>query len=194
MNCAYRDGDSEGEDGRHELGIGSDSQQERQQDHRRDVAEHCPQHILRRISTSAVSQRRHLHVLDDQAGGTRGQETEKSNCAPARNRRHPRARGHGLGPPRIAACTGLLQALSERGSAVGATNAPGVANFHHLWDELEPEGSIRHGTHTTKLAKVYDPALCRLELVISVAEKSPSHPWGNRANRSESSSRSSSQT
>ena len=31
-----------------------------------------------------------------------------------------KGKGHGLGPPGIAAFTGLLQALSERGSAVGA--------------------------------------------------------------------------
>ena len=38
-----------------------------------------------------------------------------------------RGKGHGLGKPGMAAFTGLLQALSERGSAVGAANAAGVA-------------------------------------------------------------------
>ena len=40
-----------------------------------------------------------------------------------------KGKGHGLGPPGIAAFTGLLQALSERGSTVVAANAAGVANL-----------------------------------------------------------------
>ena len=40
-----------------------------------------------------------------------------------------KGKGHGLGPPGIAAFTGLLQALSERGSTEGAANAAGVANL-----------------------------------------------------------------
>ena len=57
-----------------------------------------------------------------------------------------KGKGHCLGPPGMAAFTGLLQALSERGST---------------GDDLEPEGAfdlVPHG----KLAKVYDPALSRL--------------------------------
>ena len=74
-------------------------------------------------------------------------------------------KGHGLGPPGIAAFTGLLQALSERGSTVGAANAAGVANLKHTWDDLDPVGdSIWY--LIAKRAKVYDPALSLLELVI----------------------------
>ena len=80
-----------------------------------------------------------------------------------------KGKGHGLGPPGIAAFTGLLQALSERGSTVGAANAAGVANFKQTWEDLEPEGAFDLVPHC-KLAKVYDPALSRLELVISVAQ------------------------
>ena len=80
-----------------------------------------------------------------------------------------KGKGHGPGPPGIAAFTGLLQALPERGSAVGASNAAGVASFKQIWDDLEPERAFDLVPHC-KLAKVYDPALCRLELVISVAE------------------------
>ena len=76
--------------------------------------------------------------------------------------------GHGLGPPGVAAFTGLLQALSERGSAVRASNAAGVASFKQTRDDLEPERAF--DLPHCKLAKVYDPALCHLELVISVAE------------------------
>ena len=43
-----------------------------------------------------------------------------------------KGKGHGLGPPGIAALTGLLQALSERGSTVGAANAAGV-RVHSIW-------------------------------------------------------------
>ena len=80
-----------------------------------------------------------------------------------------KGKGHDLGPPGIAAFMGLLQALSERGSAVGAANAAGVANFKQIWDDLEPERAFDLELHC-KLAKVYDPALCRLELVTRVAE------------------------
>ena len=94
-----------------------------------------------------------------------------------------KGKGHGLGPPGIVAFTGLLQALSERGSTVGAANAAGVANIKQTWDDMEPEGAFDLVPHC-KLAKVYDPALSRLELVISVAQH------GTRTNRSESSCRS----
>ena len=43
----------------------------------------------------------------------------------------------------LAAFTGLLRALSERGSAVGAANAAGVANFK---EGSETGGGIRYGT------------------------------------------------
>ena len=77
-----------------------------------------------------------------------------------------KGKGYGLGP---VAFTGLLQALSERGSTVGAANAAGVANLKQTRDDLEPEGAFDLVLHC-KLAKVYDPALSRLELVISVAQ------------------------
>ena len=80
-----------------------------------------------------------------------------------------KGKGHGLGPPGIAAFTGLLQALSERGSTVGAAKAAGVANLKQTWDDMEREGAFDLVLHC-KLAKVYDPALSRLELVISVAQ------------------------
>ena len=75
-----------------------------------------------------------------------------------------KGKGHGLGPPGIAAFTGLLQALS-----VGAANAAGVANLKQTWDDMEPEGAFDLVPHC-KLAEVYDPSLSRLELVISVAQ------------------------
>ena len=80
-----------------------------------------------------------------------------------------KGKGHGLGPPGIAALTGLLQALSERGSTVGAANAAGVANLKQTWDDMGPEGAFDLVPHC-KLAKVYDPALSRLELVTSAAQ------------------------
>ena len=76
---------------------------------------------------------------------------------------------HGLGPPGIAAFTGLLQALSEGGSTVGAANVAGVANIQQTWGDLEFQGAFDLVLHC-KLAKVYDPALSRLELVISVVQ------------------------
>ena len=105
-------------------------------------------------------------MLDGQARGARVQETEG---AIARLLGAGDIKGKGTRTPGIAAFTELLQALSERGSAVGASNAAGVANFKHIWDDLEPERAFDLVPHCN-LAKIYDPALCRLELVISVAE------------------------
>ena len=70
-----------------------------------------------------------------------------------------KGKGHGLGPPGIAAFTGLLHALSERGSAVGAANAAGVTNLKQPWDDLGPEEAFDLVPHCKKV-KVYDPALC----------------------------------
>ena len=47
--------------------------------------------------------------------------------------------------------------------------AAGRANFKQIWDDLERERAFDLVPHC-KLAKVYDPALSRLELVISVAQ------------------------
>ena len=63
-----------------------------------------------------------------------------------------------------------------RGSAVGASNAAGVANFKQTRDDLELERAFDLVPHC-KLAKVYDPPLCRLELVISVAEHREHIRW-----------------
>ena len=52
---------------------------------------------------------------------------------------------------------------------MGASNAAVVASFKQTWSDLESERTFDLVPHC-KLAKVYDPALCRLELVISVAE------------------------
>ena len=52
---------------------------------------------------------------------------------------------------------------------MGATSAAGVVNLKQTWDELEPEGAFDLVPHCN-LAKVYDPALSRLQLVISVAQ------------------------
>ena len=71
-----------------------------------------------------------------------------------------KGKGHGRGPPGIAAFTGLLQVLSER---------QGVANFKQTWDDMEPEGAFGLVLHC-KLAREYDPDLSRLDLVISVAQ------------------------
>ena len=76
-------------------------------------------------------------------------------------------------------------------SAVGATGAAGVANLKQIWDDLEPEEAFDMVPHC-ELDKVDDPALCRLELVISLGEHRE-HIRGALGQRSESSSRSSSQ-
>ena len=102
-----------------------------------------------------------------------------------------KGKGHGLGPPGIAAFTGLLQALSERGSTVGAANAAGVANLKQTWDDMEPVGSCRFGTSLQAGQSVRpssEPSRTRHQRGTTPR----THSWGTRTNRSESSSRSSS--
>ena len=60
---------------------------------------------------------------------------------------------------------GCIVGERQRGGSVRR----GRGAFKQLWDDLEPERAFDLVPHC-KLAKVYDPALCRLELVISVAE------------------------
>ena len=52
---------------------------------------------------------------------------------------------------------------------MGAASAAAVANLKQTWDDMEPELAFDLVPHC-KLAKVYDPALSRLELVSSVAQ------------------------
>ena len=64
-------------DGAHELGAEGICQG-RQQGYGREAAQRRPQDALRALSASEGSQRRSLHVLDDQAIGARVQETERA--------------------------------------------------------------------------------------------------------------------
>ena len=105
------------DDGGHELGVGRERQG---QTHRHEAAQRRPQDSVRPTTTSSGSQRRSLHVLDDQARGARVLRAYSEQAT-------AKGKGHGPGPPGIAAFTGLLQALSERGSAVGTSNAAGGA-------------------------------------------------------------------
>ena len=90
------------------------------------------------------------------------------------------------GAARDCSVYGALASTVGESTALVVSSAARVANFKQIWDDLEPERAIDLVPHC-KLAKVYDPALCRLELAIR-----RTHSWGNRTNRSESSSRSSS--
>ena len=142
--------------------------QGRQLKHGREATQRRPQDALRPVSASTGSQRRRLHVLDDQARGARVQENKGAKVR-LLGTGGDQGQGPGLGPPGIAAFTGLLQALSVRGSTVGAASAAGVANLKQTWEDSEPEGAFDLVTHC-ELGKVYDLALSRLELVISFAQ------------------------
>ena len=98
-----------------------------------------------------------------------------------------KGKGHGLGPPGVAAFTGSLRALPERDSAVGATNAAGVENLKQLWEDLEPEslGTSLQAGQSLRPCSV--PSRARHQR----GRASRTHSWGTRTNRSESSSRSS---
>ena len=146
----------------HELGA-EGMCQGRQQEYGREATQRRPQDALRALSASEGSQRRSLHVEAPEYKKPKEQLRAYSELAATKGK------GHGLGPPGLAAFTGLLQALSERGNTVGAANAAGVANLKHTWDDMEREEAFDLVPHC-KLAKVYDPALSRLELVISVAQ------------------------
>ena len=76
QTAAWRD-EGRRDDGEHELGAEGICQG-RQQEHGREAAQRRPQDALRTLSASAGSQRRSLHVLDDQARGARVQETERA--------------------------------------------------------------------------------------------------------------------
>ena len=52
---------------------------------------------------------------------------------------------------------------------MGAASAAGVANLKQTWDDMGPEEAFDLVPHC-KLAKVYDPALTRLELATSVVQ------------------------
>ena len=113
--------------------------QGRQQEHGREATQRRPQDALRTLSASAGSQRRNFPVLDDPARGAPEYKKPKEQLRAYSELAATKGKGHGLGPRGIAAFTGLLQALSERGSTVGAANAAGVANLKQTWDDLEPE-------------------------------------------------------
>ena len=87
-------------------------------------------------------------------------------------------KGHGPGPPGIAAFTGLLQALSERGSAVGASKA-NMGRSCAGGTSMQAGQSVRPSSVPSRARHQRGRA-------------SRTHSWGNRTNRSESSSRSSS--
>ena len=129
----------------------------------REPTQRRPQDALRTFSASAGCQRRSLHVLDDQARGTREQGTEKA-IVRLLGTGGDQGQGTRLGPAGIAAFTGLWQALSERGSTVRAANAARVANLKQTWDELEPEGAF-------DLIASWPKCTTQLELVISVAQQ-----------------------
>ena len=103
-----------------------------------------------------------------------------------------KGKGHGLGPPGIAAFTGLLQVLSERGSAVGAADAAGVANLKQTWDDMEPEGGLRFVGTLLQAGQSVRPSSEPPRTRHQRGTTPRTHSWGARTNRSESSSRSSS--
>ena len=160
--AAWRDEGRRG-DGGHELGAEGICQGS-QQEHGREATQRRPQDAMRALSASEGSQMCWM-IKQEAPEYKKPKEQLRAYSELAATK----GKGHGLGPPGIAAFTGLLQALSERGSTVGAASPAGVANLKQTWDDMEPEGAFDLVPHC-KLAKVYDPALSRLELVISVAQ------------------------
>ena len=135
------------------------NRQGRQQEHGREATQRRPQDALRALPASTGSQRCSLHVLDDQARGSRVQETERAIARLLRTGGATRDSGF-HGP--------VASAVGERQHRWSGQRS-WCANLNQTWDDLEPEGAFDLVPHC-KLAKVYDPALGRLELVISVAQ------------------------
>ena len=140
------------------------TQQERQQDHGRETAQRRLQDTLRPISTSARCQGRHLHVLHPST------RNRKSKCAPTRSRRYPWARGAASDPQdsrRSRAYCKRCRREEARWERPMRQEWSTPSKFGTTWSRREHSfDMVPH----CKLAKVYDPALCRFELVTSVTE------------------------
>ena len=165
QTATWRDEGRRG-DGGHELGAEGICQG-RQQEHGREATRRRPQDALRALSASEGSQRRSLHVLDDQARGAKLQETER---AIARLLGTGGDQGQGS-RPRSSRDSGFHGLVA---SAVGERQHSGSGQ--RGWSG-KPQANVgRSGAGegnrpgTSLLAKVYDPPLSRLELVISVAQ------------------------
>ena len=159
--------------------------QGRQQEHAREATQRRPQDALRTLSSSEGSQRRSLHVLDDQARGARVQETERAIARQNSELAATKGKGHGLGPPGIAGFTGLLQALSERqhsGSGKRSWSGKPQANV----GRYGTGGSFRSGSSLQAGQSVRpssEPSRTRYQRGTTPR----THSWGTRTNRSESS-------
>ena len=146
------------DDGRHELGA-EGNRQGRQQEQGREAAQRRPQDALRTLSASAGSQRRSLHVLEDQARGARVQETER---AIARLLGTGGVQGQGTRP------------WSARDSGFHGPVASAVGERQHSgsgqrgWSGRGFGTSLQAGQSVRP--KVYDPARSGLELVISLTQ------------------------
>ena len=177
------------DDGGHELGA-EGIRQGRQQEHGREATRRRPQEALRTFSASAGTQRRSLHVLDDQARGTREQGTERAIARLLSELAATKGKGHGLGPAGIAAFTGLCQPLSERGKAA-QWKRPTQLVWQILnkrgtnWNRREHSTSLQAGQSVRPSS---EPSRTRHQRGTTPR----THSWGTRTNRSESSSRSSS--
>ena len=76
----------------------------------------------------------------------------------------PQSRSHSFGARLSRELRRFFKELSDL-LRTGQTAPPRVIIIKQTWDDLEPEGAFDLVPHC-KLAKVYDPALSRLELVI----------------------------
>ena len=186
--AAWKDEGRRG-DGVHELGA-EGIRQGRQQEHGREATERRPQDALRTLSASAGSQRRTLHVLDDQARGARVQETER---AVARLLGTGGDQGKGS-RPRSSRDTGVhgtvASAVGERQHS-GSGQRGGSGKPQANVGRHGTRGSIRFGT-SLQAGQSVRPSFELSRTRYQRGTTPRTHSWGTRTNRSESSSRSSS--
>ena len=115
QTAAWRDAGRR-DDGEHELGA-EGNRQGHQEEHGREAAQRPPQDALRALSASAKIRGAVFMcwMIKQEAPEYKKSKEQLRACSELAA---TKGKGHGLGPPGIEAFTGLLQALSDRGSTV----------------------------------------------------------------------------
>ena len=186
--ATWRDAGRRG-DGGHELGAEGICQG-RQQEHGREATQRRSQDALRALSACEGSQRRSLHVLDDQARGARVQETERAIARllvtggdQGKGSRPRSSRDSGVHGPVASAVTERQHRGSGKRGGTGKPQANvgryGTGGSFQFGTSLQAGQSARPSS---------EPSRTRHQRGTTPR----THSRGTRTNRSESSSRSSS--
>ena len=172
-------------DGRHELGV----ERERQgQTHRHEAAQRRPQDSVRPITTSSRSQRRSLHVLDDQTRGARVQETERA-IARLLGAGDSKGKRTWTRTARDSAFTGLFASVVGERQRGGSAQRGRSGKLQANMGRFGAGEGIRPGT-PLQAGQCLRPSSVPSRARHQRGRASRTHSCGNRTNRSASSSRS----